>query len=195
MNTLGYRLFIVGTLFSAINVSHAISPTERQLKGAKPSMLILEAKTAVVAGKSDQQTITLQNVHPLVAVTHSLGENRFFTAFSISAFSESWNSCNRMKDQLQLWNKDGYSSYFVYTSGPLNGEKAKYLTTSPLYTSPDAANPKYAMGKAGALPLFLDRAKYDATHNTETFLVKNGAPKNGVYQQITLLTECILPYQ
>lgn len=189
MNRLWMAPLSLGLLCSSYSYAAAVENGYPQ--GMRPAILTLGGESATIVTEGNKQYLSINNVHPLIMMVSSLGKHREFKAFSTKAYADSWNTCNDMKDKINLWHRDGHNAYITYGDGPENGQKSKYQTNSPLYTSKDATNPNYTTGQMGAIPLRLHHAELNQNDNSIRFEMLSEAPKNGVYRQVAVFAECI----
>jgi hypothetical protein len=158
----------------------------------KPAMLTLHADSVTVTSTADGQTITLEDVHPLVSFAATLDTARSFDVFTVDSFDEHYNTCNDVKDSLGLWHQDGANALLIYAAGPDNGKAASYRQQAPIAMNPEAHNrTRTTEGGQGAMPLFIDNAEYVPTDRTMTFVVLEHTPlADGTYVNATLQAEC-----
>ena len=172
-------------LFNFANASE-LSPMS---KYGEPAAIELVAPSAVVVNVNGKQTITLNDLDKLAGIVGGLHKNnRTMDAFPVSELPAAWNSCNAMKEEKKLWNKDGYNSIVIFQSGADSDAKNTHLVKAPLVTAPKDTS-RTSGKEEGLARLMLVNAKMNA--NTLSFDIKGGAIVPGTYQRVRIITECV----
>lgn len=182
------RFALVGILFWLSNFANSqeLSPMN---KYGEPAAIELVAPSAVVVNVNGKQTITLNDVDKLAGIVGALHKsNRTMDAFPTAELSAAWNSCNAMKEEKRLWNKDGFNSIVIFHSGTDSDAKNTHLAKAPLVTAPKDTS-RTSGKEEGIARLMLVNAKMNA--NTLSFDIKGGAIVSGAYQRVRIITECV----
>lgn len=163
----------------------------------EPAIIELIAPNATVRHADDGKTfLTLHNIDKLTTIAAGLHKpnQRFFDAFPLSELAPAWNSCNAMKEIYHVWHPDGVNSLFIFQSSPFVHSTDHSPQASIAFRTP---HPRH--DQPGTAKLMLTHANYQSIqwlHSTTaqlTFEVQGNSLKTGPYQQVRVMTECVLP--
>ena len=182
------RIIFLAALLCFYNFTNANELNDLNKYG-DPAAIELVASSAVVANENGRLTITLNDVDKLAGIVSGLHKtNRNMDAFPVTELPKAWNSCNAMKEEKKLWNKDGFNSIVIFHSGadsnPVNSHRAK----APLVTAPKD-NSRTSGKEEGVARLMLINAKLSG--NSISFDIKGGNIAPGKYQRVRITTECV----
>ena len=161
----------------------------------EPAIVSFHADQAnVTTNSSGQQNITFEGVSVLATATAAVHKHnkRIFTAFPVSELPKAWNSCNAMKLENNWFHNDGANSIITFASGPKGLAEHGHLSTAPLITQTADVTATLG-GDEGALHLMMVDAAY-ATGSLSfsvTVPLKSKSVVDGVYQNVTVNTECL----
>lgn len=182
------RFALISLLLCLFNLANAseLSPMN---KYGEPAAIELVAPSGEVKNVNGKSTITLNDVDKLAGIVGALHKNnRTMDAFPVSELPAAWNSCNAMKEEKKLWNKDGYNSIVIFQSGADSDAKNTHLAKAPLVTAPKDTS-RTSGKEEGIARLMLINAKMNA--NALSFDIKGGVITSGTYQRVRIITECV----
>lgn len=183
------HIFLFGALLCFYNLAHA-NELNTMNKYGEPAAIELSAPSAVVTKENGKFTISLNDVDKLAGIVSGLHKtSRNIDAFPITELPKAWNSCNAMKEEKKLWNKDGFNSIIIFHSGVDANAKNTHLAKAPLVTAPKDTS-RTLGNDEGVAKLMLINAKL--TGNTLSFDIKGGAISPGAYQRVRVITECVV---
>ena len=185
---------IIPMVFFNFSSAHAASSVQHPITLGEPAALVISAENAKVKKTEGKTTITLNNLNPLVTMIAALHKQRVFENFPVSTFAEHWNNCEKMKHSYHVGREDGYNANFSYGKGENNASMASYYESAPLLTNKNSLT-RINKEEAGGLKLFVQNATYNSKNNSLSFEELRPALQAGDYNEIIMITECILTSQ
>lgn len=156
----------------------------------EPAIISLGGRSAMVIDVKDGQVLIVDepSTMAMVAARQHVQDERMFEAFPVAEFSEAWNSCNEMKDRLDLHHADGVNSMVSFNAGPEEQAHNRHWHTAPLLTATEAPQ-RTSGGSEGIFRTMLDNARLK--DGKLTFDIRNHRVTPGKYDNVDVMMECI----